>query len=407
MEKNMHQEQRIYALDNIRTLMVLFIVLLHACCAYAPSLFWWHAQDGKHLAFEVTLLVLDSFCLPVLFFIAGLFAKPSYDRHGLPGFIKGKLQRLGGPVLLLSAFYMPAMVYQGYLRRSLAPESFFAYWTHWMSFLTDWKFVAITTMAQVDRYQDSLSPHPLWFMSMLLIFFLLYALLRYAAGTARLENVSRPAWPFILAACAGMTLGFALINTHVQVQTWAKIGPFILFQPTRVPIYALAFALGVWLRPDFLSGRTNTSLPGPLWAWLAIFLGALLTMLATASSFMRVPGPAPVSTGLAHGLLRSLIALSATVLFLRLGGRFLEGPSRWRESLAAGSYDIYILHMPLVVFAQAALVGTPLPLALKMLLSFSFPVALCWAWSRATARRPLRISLAGLGAYFGFFCLLY
>ena len=245
-------------------------------------------------------------------------------------------------------------------------------------------------------------------MSMLLIFFLLYALLRYAAGTARLENVSRPAWPFILAACAGMTLGFALINTHVQVQTWAKIGPFILFQPTRVPIYALAFALGVWLRPDFLSGRTK-HVPARTVVGMAGDLSRRAPDNACDSIILHArsrPGPRFHGIG-ARPATKPYRAVSATVLFLRLGGRFLEGPSRWRESLAAGSYDIYILHMPLVVFAQAALVGTPLPLALKMLLSFSFPVALCWAWSRATARRPLRISLAGLGAYFGFFCLLY
>ncbi|MFW5488327.1 MAG: acyltransferase family protein [Desulfovibrio sp.] len=402
----MQTSQRLYAMDNIRTLMVLCIVLLHACCAYAPSLFWWHARDEGNLLYDLTILGLDTFCLPVLFFIAGLFAQPSYDRHGCSTFLKSKFLRLGGPVVLLAIFYMPTMVYQGYLRRTPAPESFFNYWTHWMSFLADWKYVVINTLAQVQRYQDSLSPHPLWFMSMLLIFFLLYAAVRQMG--LGLKSASRPAWLLFAAACLCMALGFGIINSLYQVQTWAKLGPFILFQPTRVPIYAMSFVLGVLLRPNFFSAQNKSAaLPGPTWGWLVVFVGALLALFATATAFLQVHGPAPFLTGTTHGLLRSFTALAAIVLFSRLGIRLLNGHSRWRQSLAASSYSIYILHMPLVVFVQIALTGLPLPPLLKMSLAFALPTALCWLWSRTTARRPFWISLAALGVYFIGYSLLF
>jgi hypothetical protein len=384
--------------------MVLCIVLLHAACAYAPSLPWWHAQDAKHLFFDVTLLFMDTFALSVLFFIAGVFAKPSYDRHGFSKFLKGKLHRLGWPVVLLAALYMPPMVYLGYLRRTPSPEPFFSYWLHWMSFLTDWKFVTFTSAESAATYIDSISPHPLWFMSMLLIFFLFYALVRrMRPSDAPNDTTNGSPWLVLLLAGLCMVLGFALVNTQFQTQSWSRLGPFILFQPTRVPLYATAFVLGVILRPRV---RTD-DFPGPFWMWGVVFVLSFMVMLPASNSLMRYPGPAPLPMALLHGLLRALLALSAIGLFLRLGQRILKVPSGWRDSLAASSYDIYILHMPLVVFAQSAMVGLAWPIGLKMILAFLFPTALCWTWSRATARRPLWISLAALAAYFTFFVCLF
>ena len=232
---------RSYGLDNVRSLMVLCILLLHAACAYSFIVPWWHALDSNHLFFDLLIICLDTFALPVLFFISGVFAAPSHDRHGPKQFLIRKLKRLGLPIVILGSVLIPAMVYMGYLDRADEPLSFFKYWLAWMQSLGDWSFRLFIDMEGSAPFQDQFRPHHLWFLSLLLLFFLGYALFRRIGvsfpsrrGFAHLLLV-----PFL-----AMVLSFAGVNMLIQDWGWFKFGPFILLQPTRIPIYLIAFIMG-------------------------------------------------------------------------------------------------------------------------------------------------------------------
>lgn len=397
----MSRQPRIAALDNLRTLMVLFILLLHAACAYAFSIPWWHVRDITNQGFDLLMFCIDVFALPVLFFVSGLFAAPSYERHGRGGFLRRKLHRLGIPLVLLSAFYLPAMVYVGYLRRAASPVPFFDYWLHWMATLTDWHFNLLTSMESAARYQDAFSPHHLWFVSMLLVFFAGYALCRPLLRGAEERAVSRIAlvWTgLLLAVCYGA------VNLLIQDWAWARIGPFILFQPTRVPLYLGAFLFGIYARPHV---ARQQSLPGSPYLWMTVFPVLLVAQLVTTGKDVPIR-PALLHEAALAGGLRAGLFLSSVCLTINVSYRFLRHASGWQRSLNASSYDLYILHMPLVVFAQAALLGAALPLVLKMILAFLVPAALCWGLSRQVlARIPGPASLGLLLAFFAGCCILY
>ena len=395
------------SLDNVRTLMVLAVLLLHASCAYAFGIPWWHAQDAKHLSFDILIIFMDGFALPTLYFVAGAFSLPSLTRHGGTGFMVRKLKRLGLPVVLLSAFYLPAMVYLGYLHRTEAPLSFMDYWLHWMATAADWGFVLITDMVTGARYQDAFAPHHLWFMSLLLVFFAAHVLWRAVRtgpphpGPARNTDLSfkgLAAWTVVVA------LAYAAMNAVIQDWAWARLGPLLLFQPTRVPVYAGAFILGTLARPRLASGRP---MPGPTWFWLLLFLSCQTSMILNASLFIADKGPLPWPLALAHGTLRAALAIAAICLTVNLARRFLAAPSPWRQSLATSSYDIYMLHMPLAVVAQAALLAVAVPLGVKMILVFGATLLVCWGLSRAMARYWPWLPAGLLAAWFAGFCLLY
>jgi len=390
------------SLDNVRTLLVLAILLLHAACAYAFGIPWWHAQDHKHLLFDLLIVSVDNFALPALYFVAGTFALPSLDRHGDARFLVRKLKRLGLPVVVLSTFYLPAMVYMGYLRRAENPTPFLDYWLQWLVTLTDWNFVIITSMETGAPYIDALSPHHLWFMSLLLVFFAGYALCRKITPPRREKR--RLSWLGVLAWGAVMALGYATVNALVQDWTWARLGPFLLFQPSRLPVYAAAFVFGVRSRSRLASGDP---MPGPVWAWLAVFLVSQAAMIACVNIFIAAPGPATLPTALAHGALRAVLTVSAICLLVNASRRFLAGPSTWRQSLAASSYDIYMLHMPLTILAQTAFVALPLPLFVKMSLAFTTTLLLCWGLSRTMAPRGPWLPATLLAGWFALFCLVW
>ena len=391
-------QQRRMAFDNLRTLMVLCIILLHAACAYASGIPWWHVQDAKSPIFDLILITIDNFALPVLFFVSGVFAPPSLKRHGAAGFIKNKLRRLGLPLLAIAVFYLPTMVYLGYLHRSTAPVTFPAYWSNWMASLADWDFAVITSMEQGAAYADAFSPHHLWFISLLLLFFLGYAALRTSFAAKPAPSMSRLTWM----AGLGMFAAFAVLNLLVQDWAWARFGPFLLFQPTRIPIYLGMFLFGVLARPHMDRVRP---FPGAWRRWLILFLVAQIAMITASRAFMLVQGPAPLTHALAHALLRSVLAVSAAGLFVNFLTARLNGPSSWRQSLAAASYDLYLWHMPLAVYVQTLLLNAPLPLAAKFLAAALTPVFLLWFLSRGAARiRPWQ--WAGfMGTVFLAFCL--
>ncbi|THB65008.1 MAG: hypothetical protein D6E12_13665 [Desulfovibrio sp.] len=405
----MAEEQRLYGLDNCRSLMVLFIVLLHAACAYALIIPWWHARDANHQAYDLVMLLVDTFALPALYLVAGVFARPSYDKRGAQGFVLAKLKRLGIPVLLLSALYLPAMVYAGYLNRCAEPVSFFAYWGHWMGSFLDWKLVMLTDMEVAAPYVDTFSPHHLWFIVLLLVFFAGYALWRSLVPEqeeATQGNGSSRGLRLLLIGGAAMVLGFFLVRLCVQDWAWGRLGPLLLFQPTRIPIYLGMFVLGVLMQPRLASGRR---MPGPSWLWLVLFLAGLGAFMALAQQSMAamISGHAPLWLKVAQSLVRTWMALTGACFFVNLLLWWGNRPSAWRRSLAASSYDIYLLHMPLVVFVQAGLLSVAMPLALKFAVAFLVPVLACWGLSRFVLARGAWLGMALLAAFFLGYGLLY
>ena len=82
---------RIIFLDNLRYLLVLLVVVLHAACSYSKLTHWWCVSDSSSPFFDDLLMVLDVFLMPILFFIAGYFAISSLQDKGINHFLKKKL----------------------------------------------------------------------------------------------------------------------------------------------------------------------------------------------------------------------------------------------------------------------------------------------------------------------------
>ena len=85
---------RIVFLDNIRYLMIVFVVVYHSVAAYSTVAPWWGVHDGSFSMADIIRELFDVFMMPVIFFISGYFALPSLEKQGVKGFIKDKGKRL-------------------------------------------------------------------------------------------------------------------------------------------------------------------------------------------------------------------------------------------------------------------------------------------------------------------------
>ena len=394
------QSQRIIFLDKIRYTMVLGVVILHAACAYATIIPWWSVlESDRREIFDLLISVLDIYQMPTLYFLADCFALSSLNRRGISGFIMAKLKRLGLPLLLVGIFFVPVMPYIGYALRADQPIGFFHYWWMQMNTAVDWHWIHITTPEIAARHAQDFSQWHLWFISLLLIFFLLTTVVAIIfpkliqTDTSSESEGARTILAGILVMGIVGATAMGLIHRFSPDWTWAKIGGIILVQPTRVPIYAAFFILG------FFANCRNwfKSRPFPInpWLWLVISLILVFLLLATLKFIGLRPAPIPWSQALAHSSLRIFSALALLCFFLSAGQRWWHRPTALWRHLHPISYDIYLIHLPLVVIFQLGAIYLPIPIGLKFFLVGVLGVVVSWSLGRIIIK-PYPLVATGL-----------
>ena len=140
-------------------------------------------------------------------------------------------------------------------------------------------------------------------------------------------------------------------------------------------------------------------MPGTVRAWGIASLVMTLFLLALAESFYA-HHPAPFGVALTHGLARTFFCIAIIGLLTSIGSRHWNRTTRLNRSLAASSYDIYLLHLPVVVILQLALLMVSLPIAIKFGVIFVTAVAVSWSLSASLVRPYPKLSSAALLAAF-------
>ena len=394
---------RFWQLDALRLAGVLAVVMQHAAVAYSVYVPWWYVRDpAKSALVDVILLVCDGATMPLLFAVAGYFALPSLDRRGLAGFLAGRARRLLVPLVWLTLFFCPIIAYVDY-RDKGGLDGFFAHWLAIAPTALDWRFLLFADADAAKLSQTLMWSFHLWFLAVLFVFCLVLTAARLAVGPwlTRRESRGGPGWGGLglLALGVGLAAGFG--QMACPDPAWARLGPFLVFQPTRLPLYAGFFLLGasVWKR----GWSAENGLPGRPWAWGLACLVALVVMARTGGDAIEAwaAGGPSVPLALANGLARTAFALAATVLAAWLIGRAKAGSPWRRPGLSRTSFDLYLHHFPPVVVLQYWLCGTTVPVVAKIAVCSALPILVCLGATRLCGRRawtrPALVGLAFVG----------
>lgn len=357
------EHRRLYFLDNLRAVVILLVIVLHASITYmafGPP--WWYVVDTEtSLAFTQLVLLIDVPIMPAMFFVAGYFALPALQKRGPRRFLRDKIVRVGLPWILGALLLAPPTAYLIYYSRQV-PMSFLEFWA------TDY---------WGPLYQQSVY----WFLGVLMLLFSVLAA-AYTLGpriqTAVPRPEPRPIRPLLLFSIV-VTATFLLINLFYGIDDWAHIYLFV-YQPVRVPLYVGYFCLGIYafLRGWFTGDGFNPN--GGLWVTAAVltgvgYLGCRMTPDGGAGLF------------LATGILYNAFCLSTLLASLALFQAALDLATPFWRSQAANSYGIYYVH-PLILYPLAyLLVGTSLPIGLKALLLIGITGLLSWGISALVLKR--------------------
>jgi glucan biosynthesis protein C len=342
------------ATDYLRLAVILLVVFIHAALAYAS----FSRYDPKHYVdatapivdparwplLDSPILFIDTFAMPLLFLVSGLFVFSGLERKGSGGYFLPRLKRLGVPFIAAAFLLSPLAFWPGYLRS--IPDSSVPYWIRF--FTTDGWMIGAA-----------------WFLWVLLAFDAIIALLHRMAPALLNALHRKPSPLFVLAATA---IVFVPAGMAVSPYSWlTPIGPFDV-QPARVPLYFLYFLLGMALGSK--GGARETVWPTH---WGLYLLAGLVSFAAYMLVGVNARGFA------LRAVAMTAFAGSCAGTTLGLGGafhRFAQKHIPALDVLAACSFGIYLFHYPIMHWLQYALLLQAWPAQEKFAAVFTGALAL-------------------------------
>ncbi len=369
------QTGRVFALDNLRAALVVLVVVHHVALVYSAfAPFYWVeppvANPAAFLILGLFVLFNQAWFMSALFFIAGYFTPDSYDHKGARSFVNGRLLRLGVPLVIGMLVIEP-----------IARIGFF---------LLPSQLTGITAPLSWAAYPEMIGLGPLWFVAMLLVFSLFYALWRQLIGKSapRGERRSPTPWEVRLGVLALALVAYfwrMLVPIGQDVSFYGNMLSF----PTiaYLPHYILMFIVGIL-------AKRNRWLPGVRkeQAWEGVIASVIATIVllpwAISGSFFLL-GFSPGAEFTGHGTWQSAlyalwdatlaVGLLTAVLALFTGLLNHEGPV-WRF-FARQSYATYLTHIVVVTFLAYGLSGLQWPALVKFVLLAVIAVPLSFGLS--------------------------
>lgn len=364
METTTATPHRLYALDNLRALMMWLGIVLHVAANHltGPMLLPWRDQATSQVA-DLLAAVIHVFRMPLFLILAGFFVALLVERRGAGQMLRHRMQRIALPFVVLwpIMFALMGLVVMLYAHR--AERGFFG--------------LSTDIVPRVPHVPLINTMH-LWFLYQLAgLALLTYALLRLApqlpqglrAHFLRAFRVlgERP-WGFAVLA---LPLGF--IGAQYPFGILTVTGSF------APPLYewlhhGLFYAFGYFLyahRQGLLARYTD--LAAPLgWA------GALFCLVSLG--LLEQVQRHPETTHFALRVMAAWAYNAATWLWsfalIGLALRYLNQRSTVLQYVSDSSYWVYVVHMLGTVGFGALLYGAPLPAEVKMVLNIAATTAM-------------------------------
>jgi len=356
---------RLAYLDHLRVLLTFLVVAHHCALAYANVGLWPNWQQPQNavaaLPLDLFMGLNQSFFMGFFFLLSGLLAPGSVDRKGAGTWAADRLKRLALPFLGFVLLLRPLYTLPTFLEQSPAERP-----PYWKFFLTEWDV------------------GPAWFLEVLLIFSLVYALIRYVSPTPA-HVAQAPLRPQqVLGFTAVLALAYYLWGIFVTATYMPIIGMPL---PGYLPQYMLLFAVGVvaYRRGWFQKLPHRVGLLGA-----GLVLGSFVPLALGGYRTFDLANPLPGfhPAHLAAALWDAMFAVGIILILLRLFQRLFDRSTPARRFLAQNAFAVYLLHAPVIVGLVAVLGSVQATPVVAFALTFVLAAPLSWILSALVRRIP-------------------
>jgi len=370
--------------DYLRAFTVALVLCHHAALAYTTSAFINFenpiataspvVNEQRWPGFDLIVAFNETFFMPLLFFVSGMFVWQSLSRKGARKYLDGRLKRLGLPFVIGVLFLIPLAYYPAQLEVGLITGVDVSYGAFWLGMIRSGFGTA----------------GPLWFLWLLLAFnclaTLLYRVAPLPGGLIRGRStiiLGRPV------AFFGALLGIS-IAAYVPMAiifgplVWIGIGPFNA-QAGRILLYLVYFLAGTAVGAcgvDRSAFRSDGALAKRWWGWLALGLMSFIVFIIMV--VVVTDKDRTIVSEIAFVVCCGATVFGMTGLFLRFAKRRVG----IFDSLSENAYGIYLVHYVCVTWLQYLLLKSALAPSVKGMLVFVGTLILSWGAVAAIRRIP-------------------
>jgi surface polysaccharide O-acyltransferase-like enzyme len=383
------------ALSNLRAIIILLVVAVHAFLAYLGSAatsafdkppFLWRAipiaDQHRWFGFDIFCAWQDIYLMVLLFFLSALFTWPSLARKGTDEFLGGRFLRLGIPYLFGALVLMPVSLYPAY--RTTAADPGLSAYVHHLLALPFW------------------DNGPMWFLWQLLVLTILAAALhRFAPrwieslGRASADARVRPGVYFLWLTVAAV-LAYVPLALAFTPMAWAERGPLSI-QFCRPLLYLVFYVagLGVGAQGFDRSLLAADSALARGWArWLVVASISFASWLGLMG-YSVMTHSASLALQTAIDIAFAVAAASGCFAALAISLRFVRTYSRILDGLSKNALGLYVVHYPFCVWLQFALLGVALFAFAKAMIVFGLSLLFSLALVVVLRRLPFGSLLLG------------
>ena len=370
------------ALDRARTFITLLVLIHHSVIAYTH---FGHTDPQSFLGFDIVVTFNDSFFMPAMFLLSGLFVWPSLRRKEIGWFLRDRWWRLGKP-LIVSALILIPFAYYAVEMRLHPGTSFAAFW---------WNMVT------VGPWRSG----PEWFVWVLLATDLLAAAVYRTApglvdaiGRLSLVGYKRPGLFFLVLSIATV-IAYVPAVLYFDASRWFTLGP-IAVQASRIFLYPLYFFVGVGIGAVRIDQGVLAADGGfvrrwPLWLVAsAVSFSCMIGLIYIKHAVLPDANHQPLWWEIGYALAFAAFCAAQTLNILALFLRFdTQGSSRL-DPLRDNAYGIYLLHYIPVMWLQYLLYDfsfapvMQVSAIIKAMIVFVLTLAASWAATAMLRKIP-------------------
>lgn len=352
--------------DTLRVAVIAGVIVMHTATGYVVDVGWYYEERTTSEAWQIALTVPaflgGLFALGPLFFVSGWLSAPSLARRGPGGFARGRLLRLGVPLVVFTLLIDPLADFWGdHAEGGSRPFGDYL----------------------LDR-THSRDTGPLWFVAALLVCSLLYAGWRHRHrdhGAA-----AAPTGWHLSAAMALVAVGSFVVWqwSSLTDDTWLDLNW------GQWPQGAVLFALGVWAGER---GWLDGWLPPRARRLAGVALAALVVLLALAGYGLArddvgiIAGSLNLPT-LLFTLCDGVVAVAGSLWLIAALRAHRPSDAPWRAAAARSSYATYVIHPLVVVALMAPLRGWSVAPETKLLAVAPIAVVAAYAAGYLLTRIP-------------------
>ena len=367
-------KNRLLYIDNLRLLMIIMVVIQHLAITYCSRAEWaeWYYIEFAPIGFFQTaffgffLSFTQGYFMGLMFLIAGYFVPASYDKKGFGKFIKDRLVRLGIPVLVF-VFLITPFILICILRYPI--DMVFKLYFGTLFILQ--------------------GTGPLWFALALLIFSIVYALIRkFIMPNVKITDKDFPSHIkmigliLLLGACTFLVRIVQPVGTTHAI-AGMKIGNFCQ--------YIIMFRIGILCKRNQWFEKLDYARVKP-WIVITVFPFAFISWAAfmhfggAYDNFIVFSGGVTWQSA-AFSLWESYVSVSTSVSLIAFFKEKFNKQNKLIKFMSENAFSVYVFHTPIILGLMLLFAPVNFLPIIKFAMLIPISIIVCFLFTHFTIRK--------------------